>query len=391
MKNILLYVHIPFCEKKCNYCDFISFHSTYDVIDKYIKKILNEIEYKKYILTNYEVSSIYIGGGTPSIIESKYISYILESIFNNYKVSNNAEISIEVNPNSASATKLQNYFNSGINRLSIGLQSANDMELKILGRIHNYNDFLVAYNNAIHIGFKNINIDLINGIPTQTPESYKKTLKQVLMLSVKHISIYNLIVENGTPLKSMIDNNELQLPLETDLLKMDEITKELTNYYHLNRYEISNYAKSGFECKHNLGYWSDVPYIGFGLNSSSYFENKRYKNISIINNYLNLDYSRYLTSADKSNYYDEIKSINDIDHINEYIITGFRKTSGININNFKKIFNKDFDELFGTALKIYQGMGLINKINNNYFFTYDGLNVSNKILRDLLLSENDII
>ena len=211
------------------------------------------------------------------------------------------------------------------------------------------------------------------------------------MLNPKHLSIYNLIIENGTPIKKMIDNNEIQLPLEIDLLKIDEITNNLTNHYHLNRYEISNYAKQGFECKHNLGYWSDVPYIGFGLNSSSYFNNKRLKNISLLNNYLNLDYSHYMTTDNKSVYYDEIKNISEIDHINDFIITGFRKTSGINLSIFYNTFNKDFEKLFGTALKIYQGMGLINKDNENYFLTHDGLNVSNKILSDLLLSEEELI
>ena len=387
MKNIELYIHIPFCEKKCNYCDFLSFHSSYEIIDKYIKQLLKEIESKKYLLNDYEVSSIYIGGGTPSFIDSKYIAYIMESIYNNYKVSDNAEISIEVNPNSASNNKLKSYFDVGINRLSIGLQSANDMELSILGRVHKYNDFLITYNNAVHVGFKNINADLINGIPSQTPESYKKTLKQVLMLNIKHISIYNLIIEKNTPFETMLKNNEIQLPLEQDILKMDEITKELTNYYRLHRYEISNYAKSGFECRHNLGYWSDAPYIGFGLNSSSYFENKRLKNISFLNSYLNIDYSKYIYSSDKSIYYDEIKYINEIDHINDYIITGFRKTSGINIDEFKTIFNRDFETTFNTALKIYQGMGMINKKDNNYFLTDAGLNVSNTILSDLLITE----
>ena len=311
----------------------------------------------------------------------------MKNINNNYKISDNSEISIEVNPNSASNNKLKSYFDVGINRLSIGLQSANDMELSILGRVHKYNDFLITYNNAVHVGFKNINVDLINGIPSQTPESYKKTLKQVLMLNIKHISIYNLIIEKNTPFETMLKNNEIQLPLEQDILKMDEITKELTNYYRLHRYEISNYAKSGFECRHNLGYWSDVPYIGIGLNSSSYFENKRLKNISFLNSYLNIDYSKYIYSSDKSIYYDEIKYINEIDHINDYIITGFRKTNGINIDEFKTIFNRDFETTFNTALKIYQGMGMINKKDNNYFLTDAGLNVSNTILSDLLITE----
>lgn len=387
MKNIEIYIHIPFCERKCNYCDFVSFHAHYDVIDKYIKQLLKEIESKKYLLNDYTVSSIYIGGGTPSFIDSKYISYIMQSLYDNYNINKDAEISIEVNPNSATENKLKTYFDSGINRLSIGLQSANDFELKTLGRIHNYNDFLNAYNHAIHIGFKNINVDLINGIPNQSPDSYKKTLKQVLMLNIKHISIYNLIIENNTPFKEMLSKNEIQLPLECDILKMDEITKELTNYYRLHRYEISNYAKSGFECKHNLGYWSDVPYIGFGLNSSSYFENKRTKNKTNINDYLLLNYNKYIVENDKSPYYDSIQDISLIDHINEYIMLGFRKTSGINIDEFNKLFDYDFEKNFGTALKIYQGMGMVNKLNGNYFFTDEGFNISNRILSDLLISE----
>ena len=385
MSNLELYIHIPFCEKKCNYCDFVSFHANYDVVDKYIHKLLSEIESKKYLANGYQISSIYIGGGTPSFIDSKYISFIIESIRNNYNLSFDAEISIETNPNSVTEDKIKSYFNSGINRLSIGLQSTNEDELKTLGRVHTYNDFLNAYNLAVHNGFKNINVDLINSIPGQTPESYKKTLKQVLMLNIKHISIYNLISEDGTPFKTMLANNEIQLPLENDLLLMDKITKELTGYYRLNRYEISNYAKSGFECRHNLGYWSDVPYIGFGLNSSSYINNTRYKNKTKLDDYMSLDYTGYMLSTNQNAYYDEVKIIDNKDHINEYIMLGVRKTSGINVNDFYKTFNKKFEDLFGTALKIYQGMGMINKNADNYFMTDEGLNVSNSILSDLLL------
>ena len=387
MNKIEVYIHIPFCEKKCNYCDFVSFHSNNEQVDKYIKQLIKEIEIKKYLLNNNEVSSIYIGGGTPSFIDSKYISYIIQSLYNNYKISETAEISIEVNPNSASESKLETYYNIGINRLSIGLQSTNDLELKLLGRVHNYNDFLNSYNSAIHIGFKNINIDLINGIPNQTPESYKKSLKQILMLNVKHISIYNLIIENNTPFKQMLLNNEIQLPLEMDVLKMDDITKELTSYYRLNRYEISNYAKSGYECKHNLGYWSDVPYIGFGLNSSSYYDNKRFKNKSNINDYLSLNFSKYMIENDKSIFYDSIQNISNLDHINEYVMLGLRKTNGINIKEFNNTFDMDFEKTYGTALKIYQGMGMVKKSNDNYYLTDEGFNISNRILSDLLISD----
>ena len=185
----------------------------------------------------------------------------------------------------------------------------------------------------------------------------------------------------------MLTNNEIKLPLEIDLLKIDDITKELTSYYRLNRYEISNYAKNGYECKHNLGYWSDVPYIGFGLNSSSYYDKKRFKNKSFINDYLSLNYDKYIIEKDKSIYYDNMQNINEIDHMNEYIMLGFRKSSGINIDEFNKLFDYDFEKTFGTALKIYQGMGMVNKKENSYFFTDAGFNVSNRILSDLLISE----
>ena len=384
MSNLELYIHIPFCEKKCNYCDFVSFHANYETVDNYMLKLLSEIESKKYLANDYQISSIYIGGGTPSFIEPKYIVFIMESIKNNYNLSNDVEISIEVNPNSVTDVKLKSYFDSGINRLSIGLQSTNEEELKTLGRIHTYSDFLNAYNLAIHTGFKNVNVDLINGIPGQTPESYKKTLKQILMLNIKHLSIYNLIIEDGMPFKTMLANNEIQLPLENDLLLMDKITNELTEYYRLNRYEISNYAKAGFECRHNLGYWSDVPYLGFGLNSASYINDTRYKNKTNLNNYMSLDYKNYMLSNNPDDYYDEVRFINKKEHINEYMMLGFRKTSGININDFYNTFNEDFEKLFGTALKIYQGMGMINKVQGNYFLTEAGLNVSNSILSDLL-------
>lgn len=385
MANLELYVHIPFCEKKCNYCDFVSFRANYDVIDKYINKLLEEIESKKYLANDFQISSIYIGGGTPSFIDAKYISFILESIKNNYNINDSAEISIEVNPNSVTEDKIKTYYSSGINRLSIGLQSTNQNELETLGRVHTYNDFLNAFNLAVHHNFKNINVDLINGIPGQTPESYKKTLKQVLMLNIKHISIYNLIIEDNTPFKTMLANNEIQLPLENDLLQMDAITKELTEYYRLNRYEISNYSKQGFECRHNLGYWSDVPYIGFGLNSASYINSTRFKNKTRLSDYMALDYKNYMLSVEISKYYDEVTLVDTRNHINEYIMLGFRKTAGINVQDFYNVFQQNFETLFGTALKIYQGMGMINKMNDNYFLTENGLNVSNSILSDLIL------
>lgn len=385
MKKIMLYIHIPFCEKKCNYCDFVSFPAKYNVIDTYIKQLITEIENKAYLSNDYTVSSIYIGGGTPSSIDKKYIHFILESVMKYYKVDSNAEISIEVNPNSAAKENLKVYFESGINRLSIGLQSANDNELKILGRIHNYNDFLCTYNDALHVGFKNINVDIMNGIPYQTNESYKYTLKRILSLNIKHISIYNLIIENGTTFFKLYNTGKLHLPSEDTLIDMDKTSYELTDYHGLKRYEISNYAKEHFECIHNLGYWSDIPYLGFGLNSSSYFENKRLKNLMHINNYLSLDYKKYLLDSDKNKYYESIEFIDIKTHISEYVMLGFRKTAGINIVDFNNTFNENFEKLYDKQITKYLNLNLLCKNGENYHLTFEGLNISNKILADFLV------
>lgn len=387
MKNLMLYIHIPFCIKKCNYCDFISFSANEDTIKKYVEQLICEIENKKHLGYDYQISSIYFGGGTPSYIDSKYIKYIIGSINAYYNLSDNCEISIEVNPNSASINKLSDYYNCGINRLSIGLQSTNDNELKLLGRSHNYHDFLDVFTNASHVGFKNINVDIINGIPEQTPDSYKKTLKQVLMLHINHISIYNLIIEPGTPFYEKYNDNKLPLPNETDLLAMDDITEELTNYYRLNRYEISNYAKEGFECKHNIGYWSLTPYLGFGLNSSSFYNNIRFKNPSSLNEYMSLKFNDYYINDNKSNFYKDITRLDKIDLINDYVMLGFRKTSGISKIDFFDIFNENFENLFLGKLEKYIDIGLIKCENNYYHFTKKGFNISNSILSDLLLEK----
>lgn len=385
MKSLELYVHIPFCEKKCLYCDFVSFCANDETIDKYIKVLLREIEAKKYLANDYEITSIYIGGGTPSSIPSKYISFIMESIKNSYRLSDDCEISIELNPHSTIENKLKSYYDIGINRLSFGLQSTQNNELIRLGRLHTYDDFLKAYNDALHIGYKNISVDLMNGIPEQTPESYKKTLKQVLSLHLNHISIYNLIIENGTAFKKMYDDNSLDLPLESDMEKIDAITEELTAYHRLNRYEISNYAKSGYECRHNLGYWSDIPYLGFGLNSSSYYDDKRYKNKKNLKDYLSIKYDEYIIDSDKMKYYDEIEVPTKNELMNEYIMLGLRKTSGIKDSLFQKKFAISFYQTYKANLQKYIESGILIQDDDRFYLSKRGLDMQNTILSDILL------
>lgn len=378
MKELMIYVHIPFCEKKCNYCDFVSFHADYHMVDNYINTLLLEIEAKKSLANDYIVKSIYIGGGTPSFIESKHIKFILESIKTHYKISDDIEISIEVNPGSANLEKLKTYKESGINRLSIGLQSANDDELKTLGRIHSFTDFLDTYDNALHIGFNNINIDLINCIPDSTPESYRKSLQKVLTLAPKHLSIYNLIIEQGTPFY------DKYRPMDQDeVAKYDLITKELTTLRNYNRYEISNYAKAGFECRHNLGYWSFTEYLGFGLNSSSFYKNVRYKNKLNINDYLKLDYGKYIFS-NENDYYEEIIKLDKDELIKDYIITGFRKIKGINLADFKNKFDVKLTDRYDELIQKFVSLGYIKYDDNYIWLTESGIDVSNKILSEFI-------
>ena len=383
-KYLEIYIHIPFCERKCNYCDFLSFAANDYTIDLYINKLLLEIEYKSKFLNDYIISSIYLGGGTPTCIDSNHIVDIILQIKKFYNINNNCEITIEANPHSAIFDKLKNFYDVGINRISFGVQSSDDNELKFLNRLHSFNDFLKCYDDAIHIGFKNINADIMTGIPMQTANSYKSTLKKIMQLNLKHLSIYNLIIEKNTFFYTLHQQNKLNLPNEDEMTKIDEITDELTSYYHYQKYEISNYCKNGFICIHNLGYWSDIEYIGFGLNSSSYLKNIRYKNVKNLSKYLTLNYNQISTDNINS-YYDEINYLSKTDLINEYFFLGMRKTIGISESEFFNKFNEHFSNIYREKIEKYLKNKLIIHQNDRYFFSNRGMQISNTILSDLLI------
>ena len=385
-ENILeIYVHIPFCEQKCYYCDFVSFPMTSDKINKYIQVLTDEIRAKAAFAKNKIISTIFIGGGTPSSIDPGLIEDVLRTIYYNYNIAQNCEISIELNPHSAIRTKLEIYKKIGINRLSFGVQSANDDELRTLGRLHNYADFLKCYDDAAHIGFKNINADVISGIPGQTATSYKNSLKKIMQLHLQHISIYNLIIEPGTQFYKLDQEGKLILPNENTITEIDRITDELTSYYNYKQYEISNYAKDGYICLHNYGYWSDIDYLGLGLNASSYLSNVRYKNLIDFNNYLNLDYKKFEEDTDKHKYFDEINILSKNELINEYFFLGMRKTAGINSIEFFQKFKENIEDVYKKSLDRYIELGLIQHVDNNYFFSKRGMQISNKILADFLI------
>ena len=328
MKELGIYVHIPFCKQKCSYCDFISYWDKNNLIEKYIEALKQEIKDNSEDVSKYESSTIYIGGGTPSYIESKYIGEILETIKQKYNISKNAEITIEVNPGTATKEKLRCYVEAGINRISIGLQSCNNNLLKMIGRIHTYEEFLNTYKLAREVGFNNINVDLMIGLPNQTLDDVKKSLEEISKLNPEHISVYSLIVEEGTPIERKIEKGEFKLPNE-ELERKEywEVKKNLEGFGY-KHYEISNFAKIGYESKHNLNCWEQKEYLGFGVAAHSYINKTRYSNTENIEKYINQEMRSYIVH--------EVQ--NDEDQKKEYMLLGLRKIEGIQISSFKNKF-----------------------------------------------------
>lgn len=369
-----IYIHIPFCVKKCYYCDFISFTNQNENIETYIKSVLKELD--EYDLNKYNVTTIYIGGGTPSAISSAYIVDILEKI--KEKLENNntewkdIEITIEVNPGTVTKEKLQDYKSVGVNRLSIGLQTTNDNLLKIIGRIHTYKEFLETYKQAEEVGFKNINVDLMIGLPSQTIQDLKDSLNKVIKLEPKHISTYSLILEEDTVLEKLVESGKLILPdedMERQMYWYVKNTLELNGYNH---YEISNFAKEGFESKHNLNCWEQKQYIGLGLAASSYINNERYSNVG--------DMKKYLNGSGKI--IEERQSIEDTEK--EYMLLGLRKTSGVNISKFKEKFACNPLFLFREELNKLVMDKLITVDTNNIKLTNKGLDFANLVWEEFV-------
>lgn len=392
-KILGLYIHIPFCVAKCSYCDFLSSPCDEHTKFAYYQALLKEIQLqgKLYGLkgTNRRISTIFFGGGTPSILNSDYICGIMDTIKDNFCLMENAEISIECNPGTLSKEKLLKYKSCGINRISIGLQTANNHELKAIGRIHTYEQFLESYNMTLEAGFSNVNIDLMSALPYQTISSYEETLDKVLALNPTHISAYSLILEEGTPLLDYISNDHYSiLPDEDTDRNMYYLTKEKLAKYGYERYEISNYSKPGFECKHNLSYWQGIDYLGLGLGSSSYIDRKRFKNISNLNDYINI-FNK--TNANISEIICDEITLSDIDLMEEFMYLGLRKTSGVSIKSFYNLFKKDLLQVFNEPLSKYQSLGLLSIIDDTITLTERGLDVSNTIFADFLLEDTDEI
>lgn len=367
-KEIGLYIHIPFCKHKCDYCDFVSFANREEIIEKYMIQLIEEINDEN--LEQYKITTIYIGGGTPSFIPSKYIKNILEKINKKYA----KELTIEVNPGTVDRNKLQDYFNSGINRLSIGVQSRNDKILRSIGRIHTYEQFLNTYNLAKEIGFNNINIDLMIGLPHQTLEDLKKTIEEAIKLDPKHISVYSLILEEGTKLENLVSSNKIELPTENQERRMYWFVKESLEKAGYNHYEISNFAKPGFESKHNVNCWEQKEYIGIGLAAHSYMNKTRYSNTENL--------SEYLNSMKNKRIIHEVQD--EENEKKEYMLLGLRKIKGVDIQKFKNKFIQNPIYLYREELNKLVKNKLI-EIDTNYIkLTKKGINLANLVWEEFV-------
>lgn len=379
MKNIGIYVHIPFCKKKCDYCDFISFANQEDMQEKYVMALNNDIENTSKTIQEHQVNTIYFGGGTPSYIDEHLIVKILENIKKHYTICEDAEITIEVNPGTVNKEKLITYKEAGFNRLSIGLQSTHDRLLKIIGRIHTYNDFFETYNLAREVGFQNINVDLMLALPTQTIEELIESTNTVISLKPEHISIYSLILEEGTALYNKIQNKELELIDEELERKMYWKTKEILGKNGYNHYEISNFAKKGFESKHNMNCWLQEEYLGFGVAAHSYLNNKRFSKISNLYEYIkNIEEENFEKNIEINEFQDrEAKA-------KEYMLLGLRKIEGVSISAFERKFEINPLFYFRFEISRLEENDLLEVDLDNIKLTKKGLDLANQVFEEFV-------
>ena len=387
-KNIGIYVHIPFCKRKCRYCDFKSYEDKEELIENYIKYLKYELAqvgdgnsmdskegYDKLAIVN----TIYIGGGTPSFIDSKYIVEIINTIKEHYTLNTDVEITIEVNPGTVTKEKLQDYIKCGINRLSIGLQSTKESLLKQLGRIHSLAEFEQTYQMARKVGFKNINIDLMIGLPNQTLEDVIDSINKVLKYNAEHVSVYSLIVEENTPLYDDIQSKKLILPEEDLERSMYYKVKEMLEENGYIHYEISNFAKPNFESKHNLACWSQEEYIGIGVSAHSYTNNVRYSNIDSIEEYI----KNFETNNEIDNFIFHEKQ-NKESQMQEYMLLGLRKLKGVQIQNFKNKFGENPIYLYHKELEKLAKQDLIEVDGDNIRLTKKGLDFANLVWEEFV-------
>lgn len=407
-KELELYIHIPFCARKCAYCDFLSFAAPERAYQIYVDKLIEEIYGQSENFAGYRVTTVFVGGGTPSILPAQLMEELFAALYECFDIAEGAEITVEANPGTLTMEKLESYLQSGINRLSIGLQSADDQELRYLGRIHTYDEFLKSYQRARQAGFTNINVDLMSALPGQDVHSWKTTLRKVMMLKPEHISAYSLIIEEGTPFYERFGKDAAGASDVVQTAKAAEVSRESSwrgdlpdlpdeetdrDIYHLTkemmaaqgyeRYEISNYARTGFECRHNIGYWTGVEYLGLGLGASSYTFGHRYHNTGDLEEYLSLNLYEGGAAAR------DISELSLEDRMEEFMFLGLRMMRGVSGSEFLERFGHNLWNVYGDVLPKRQEQGLIEMEAPWVRLTEMGVDVSNAVLAEFLLDRGD--
>lgn len=427
MKSISIYIHIPFCVKKCQYCDFLSAPADSRAQEVYLRALKQEIREQAARYREYEVQTVFIGGGTPTAVPCENLCEVLKTVFSFYRMNPHAEISMEVNPGTVTKEALLSYRKAGINRISIGLQSADDVELKLLGRIHTYRDFQQTYRWAQEAGFTNINLDIMSALPGQSVENYKKTLETVLSLKPQHISAYSLIVEEGTPFyeKYGQESEKLQatgekqpdLPSEEEEREMYALTEKLLAAAGYHRYEISNYALHGRECRHNLVYWKRGNYVGFGLGAASMVENVRFENIREMQEYLaeyagmpdaepvfaevaqgdkqalsnkqefSLREDTHSENEQELSIRENVHPLSPQEQMEETMFLGLRLTEGVSKAEFHRQFGVSMEQIYGEVIRKNTAKGLLIDEAGYVCLTREGMDLSNYVMAQFLLDE----
>ena len=370
-KSLGIYIHIPFCERKCRYCDFLSFSADEREKERYTEALLKEIDESE--CAGQSVDTVFFGGGTPTVLSADLTLKITEKIKEKFRIAPDAEISTECNPKTADTEKFTAYKKAGFNRISIGLQSAREDELKVLGRIHDFKDFTECFNAAREAGFENINIDLMMGLPGQDLKSFSKTLNKVTDFDPEHISVYSLILEKGTPLEKNIKNFP-HLPDEDEERKMYHDTVRELEDKGFHRYEISNFAKTGYECRHNLKYWGMKDYVGFGIGAASFLRGKRFSNTK--------DIGKYISEEDVKKLREDINIPDQHELMGEFMFLGLRKTNGIRTSDFREMFSVDIEDVFGEVINKQIREKTLKKTTAGFSLTDRGIDVSNFVLAD---------
>lgn len=378
-----LYIHIPFCVRKCAYCDFLSAPADQDTIRRYMECLERQLVRQAASFRKKVIDTVFIGGGTPTILQIGQLSHLLEMVWEHFALADDAEVTVEANPGTITAGKARALADGGVNRVSLGLQSASERELRLLGRIHTYDDFLRSYGLVREAGIRNINVDLMSALPGQTIASYEKTLRQVLSLHPEHISAYSLIIEEGTPFYEQYREDEKLrdagetpriLPDEESERAMYEMTGALLADYGYERYEISNYAKAGFACRHNTGYWTGEEYLGLGLGASSYIKETRFCNTSALNEYLEEDFAPR-----------EVQHLSKNDRMAEFFYLGLRMREGVAKSEFVRRFGLGAEAVYGDVLGELVAQKLLDDTGSHYRLTPFGRDVSNQVLYRFLL------